>query len=38
MCEEVTVCLLRCVAVAVYRNCSLWELRCMAGVRQLNCG
>ena len=28
MCEEVTVCMLRCVAVAVYRNCGLWELWC----------
>ena len=39
------VCLLRCVAVAVLRNCCLWELRCMGvtvwescGVRKLHCG
>ena len=39
------VCMLRCVAVALYRNCHLWELRCMGvavwescGVRKLHCG
>ena len=38
------VCVLHFVVVAVYRNCCLWELRCMGvavwescGVRELHC-
>ena len=44
MCEGVAVCVLRCVVVAVYRNCGLWELQCMGvavwescAVRWLHC-
>ena len=45
MCVSYGVCVLCCVAVAVYRNCCLWEIRYMGvavrescGVRELQCG